>query len=171
MDAAVGCARFHAHQAGRFERAEQPAHVARVEAETRSQRPHLVALGADLPKQPRLAQRPVAREESVVQRPDALGDGPVEAADLVHHRVVHCLILVRDRRLRVCGFASSVAARTSGPMERRGRRLLPARRRRAAPRASGRHRSQGERRREPGERRIPRPRRVTGCPPTLLPEG
>jgi len=54
---------------------------------------HLAAFGADLPEQPRLAERPIGAEKVVVERSDPLGDRPVEAPDLLDLR--HSLTLVR----------------------------------------------------------------------------
>jgi hypothetical protein len=56
----------------------------------------VAALGADLPKQASLAERPTSREVIVLERPDALGHEPVEAPYLPDVRVVDSLILVRD---------------------------------------------------------------------------
>ena len=93
---AVAHARHDFDQPGRLERAEQPAGVPGVETEPRTQSAHLAALLPDLPEHPRLPERPAAGEVAVVERPDPLGHGTVEAADLRDHRLVHSLILVRD---------------------------------------------------------------------------
>ena len=84
-----------------LERAKQPAEVAGIELEERPQADDVAATGPDLPEHPGLAERPVPREEAVLERPDALGHEPVEAPDLFHvglgNRVQRSLILVRDR--------------------------------------------------------------------------
>ena len=59
----------HRDEPGGLERAQQPAQVARVEVEPRAQLPQLAALGADLPQQPRLAERAVASEERSFSAP------------------------------------------------------------------------------------------------------
>src|SRR5207249_75 len=88
---------------------------ARVEPEPRPQQSHLAAVEPDLPQHPRLAERPVAAEEVVVQRPDALRDRPVEATNLLEHRLRHSLTLVRElpRRQRPAIAAVPAARRTT----------------------------------------------------------
>ena len=82
-----------------FERAKQPAQVARVESELRAKSTHVAAVPADLPENAGLAERPVEGEVVVLERADALGDQAVEAPHL-RHRVHVSLILVRDRLRR-----------------------------------------------------------------------
>lgn len=65
-------------------RTQQPARVARIELQARSQRSHVGALAPDLPQDPRLGERPITRQEAVVQRPDALRHRPIEVANPVH---------------------------------------------------------------------------------------
>jgi len=92
----VAPARRQLDQPGGLERAQQPAQIPRVQPQARPQEPHLAAVEPDLPQQPRLAERPLEVEEVVVERPDALGDRPVEAADLLDHRLGHSLTLVSN---------------------------------------------------------------------------
>ena len=93
-----------------LERPQQPAEIAGIEPEQRPQAHDIAALRPDLPEHARLAERPVSREEVVVERADTLGHEPVEAADLGHlrwgNRAHRSLILVRDRGLRLTGRAS-----------------------------------------------------------------
>ena len=96
-DAAVVRAGVDGDHPVALERAQQPAEVARVEPQAGAQRAHLAAVRPDLPQHARLAERPVAGEEVIVERADALGHRPVEAADLLDHGVGHCLTLVRYR--------------------------------------------------------------------------
>jgi hypothetical protein len=130
-------ARHHADQPVALERAQQPARVPGVEPEARAQRPHLAPVPPDLPQQPRLGHRAVPREEPIVQRPDPLGDRPVEAPHPLHHDVIHSLTLVRDRALgqagssarssRPCITASDMPRRASHPGRRSDRSVAGAR--------------------------------------------
>ena len=95
-DAAVALVRLDGHEPIGLEAPQQSAQVAGVELEPRAKRPHVAALGADLPEQPRLAQRTPAREVVLVERSDALGDHAVEAPELRDHRRVDSLTLVRE---------------------------------------------------------------------------
>jgi hypothetical protein len=79
---------------GGFERAQQSAQIAGVEPHPGAQQTQLAAVGSDLPKQARLAKRPFASEEVVVERTDPLRDGAVEAADLLDHCLQHSPTLV-----------------------------------------------------------------------------
>ncbi len=83
-----------------LERTQEPAEVAGIECEQRTQAYDVAALGPDLPEHACLAERPVPREEVVLERPDALGHEPVEAADS-GDGVHRSLILVRDPHLRL----------------------------------------------------------------------
>ena len=111
-------------QPGRLERAQQPAQVAGVDAEPGAEHADVAALLADLPEHARLAERPVAGEEAVVERADALGDEAVEAAELLHHLVVHrrrvhSLILVRQFGQDEEAATETRPSRGSGPPTRR----------------------------------------------------
>jgi hypothetical protein len=79
-----------------LERAQQPAEIARVEAEVGAQRAYVPPLRPDLPEHARGAERPPASEELVLEGTDPLRDGAVEPAHLRHHRRVHSLTLVRE---------------------------------------------------------------------------
>jgi hypothetical protein len=94
----VGLARLHDHEPVLLQRPQQPAQVARVQVQPRSQPPDVAAVRPDLPQQARLAEGAVAGQERVVQRADPLRDGPVEAPDLVDHGRVHSLTYIRDIR-------------------------------------------------------------------------
>jgi hypothetical protein len=48
--------------------------VAGVELQACPERADLGPVGSDLPQQPRLGQRAIAREEAIVERPDPLGE-------------------------------------------------------------------------------------------------
>ena len=69
-------------EALRLEGLDQPGDVGRIETEPPAEVPEIGAVGADLEEQPRLAERAVAPQKVIVQRPDALGDEAVEPADL-----------------------------------------------------------------------------------------
>src|SRR5262249_19063241 len=100
-DTSVGLTRPDTHEAVRLQRTKQAAEVAGVEREARAKLSHVTPLGPYLPENARLSQRPVAREVAIVERPDTLGDEPVEAADPadmdVRVGLGDSLILVRDR--------------------------------------------------------------------------
>ncbi len=66
-----------------LERAEDTAHVARVEVKARAQRPYFAVAAPDLPEHAGLAERPAAAEEVVVESAHPLGDRAVEAAHLL----------------------------------------------------------------------------------------
>jgi hypothetical protein len=84
--------------------------MARVEPEPGPQRPHLAPVRPDLPQHARLGERPLAREEVVVERPDALRHRPVEAANLLDHLGGHYLTLVRYRpRIKGASLRARVA--------------------------------------------------------------
>ena len=95
--AAIAVALVDGHHPVGLERAQQAAGVAGVEPEPAAQRAHLAPVRPDLPQHARLGERAVAREIVIVERPDALRDGPVEAADLLDHLIGHYLTLVRYR--------------------------------------------------------------------------
>jgi hypothetical protein len=63
-----------------LELAQQAAQVPSVQIELLADRAHVDA-GIDLPEHPRRAERAITREVLVVERANALGDGPVETAD------------------------------------------------------------------------------------------
>ena len=78
----------------------------------------------EVAEHPGLSQRPVAREEPVVEGSDALSDRAAEAAELLHHGRIggHSLILVRDlgegwkvhaRRIRLLQLVRHIAALTA----------------------------------------------------------
>jgi hypothetical protein len=95
-DASIGLMLINDDEACRLQRPQQPAHVAGVEIQPGSQRPDISSIRADLPQQTCLTERPVAREEPVVEAADPLGDGAVEPPDLVDHCSVHSLTVVRE---------------------------------------------------------------------------
>jgi hypothetical protein len=70
--------------------------VAGVELQACPERADLGPVGSDLPQQPRLGQRAIAREEAIVERPDPLGEGAIEVTDLVDRGLADPLTLVRD---------------------------------------------------------------------------
>ena len=80
---AVGGAAPDADEPVALEGAQQPTEVPRVQVEPRAEGADVAAVLADLPEHPGLAERAVAGQVVVVQRADALGDGPVEAPDLL----------------------------------------------------------------------------------------
>ncbi len=92
---AVGLAALDRDEAGRLERAEKAAQVARVEAQARAQRTHVAPRPPDLPQHARLSERALEREIAVLERSDALRHQAVEAPD-PGDCVVHSLMLVRD---------------------------------------------------------------------------
>ena len=71
-DAAVAGARRDGDQPVVVERPQEAAEVAGVEAEPRPQVAHVGAVAADLPEQPRLADRPLAAQEVAVEGADPL---------------------------------------------------------------------------------------------------
>ena len=77
-DTAVGGPHADADQPVRLERAQQPAEVAGVQAEPGAQRPDVAAVRTDLPQHTGGAERPVPGQVALVERADALRDGPVE---------------------------------------------------------------------------------------------
>ncbi len=79
-----------------FQRPQQPAQVAGVQVQPRSQVPDVAAGRADLPQQPGLPERPATGQEGVVERADALRDGPVEPPDRLDHDPLHSLTIVRE---------------------------------------------------------------------------
>src|SRR5262249_51231241 len=93
----VELARDDPDQSVPFERAQEAAEVAGIQPEPAPEATDVAALGADLPQHARFAERALAREIVVVERSDALGDEPVEAAHPAHRGVGHSLILVRER--------------------------------------------------------------------------
>jgi hypothetical protein len=66
----------------RRQRLREAAQVTRVEPQPCTQLAQVCAALADLEQHPRLAERPIAAKEVVVERSRALGDEAVEAADL-----------------------------------------------------------------------------------------
>ena len=91
--------------------AEHPGEVAGVEVEAVAQVADGGAGETDLEEQAGDVERPARSQERLVERSDALGVGPVEAAE--HGGLVHCLTLVRQAPLdHPCG------AGTSGPVSR-----------------------------------------------------
>ncbi len=68
-DAAVDRAGIERDEPVGLQQAQQPAELAGVEAQARAQRAHLAALVADLPPHAGCAQRPVAGQVAIVQRP------------------------------------------------------------------------------------------------------
>jgi hypothetical protein len=112
-DPPVALAGRHRHEPVGFERAEQPAQIAGVEPQTRPQQPHFAPVAPDLPQQPRLAQRPLEAQETVVERPHPLRDRAVEPADLLDHRLGHSLTIVSEScgRNRTAVSATAEASR------------------------------------------------------------
>ena len=84
-------------QALAFERPQEAAQIAGIEAEPGAQGFGVGALRADLEQDPRLAERPAALEIALIERADRLGDGAVEAANAADRLGIHSLTLVRDR--------------------------------------------------------------------------
>src|SRR6185503_16874704 len=70
--------------------------VAGVEAEPLSQRAQVGAGGADLPQQPRLAERTIAGQEAIVERADPLGHHAVESTHLFDRGLIHSLTIVKE---------------------------------------------------------------------------
>src|ERR1700731_2209421 len=66
----VIAARRHLYEAAGLQGAQQPALIARVEAETRASDAPCEAVQADLPQQPSLAEWPLAPEKVLVECPD-----------------------------------------------------------------------------------------------------
>ena len=95
-DTPVRLARLDPDQFVPLQGPQQSAQVAGVQVEPLPQPPYVAALGRDLPQQPCLPERPVAGQERVIQRADPLRDGPVEPPDLLDHRLIHSLTLVRE---------------------------------------------------------------------------
>src|SRR5437773_2142267 len=93
-DPPVTAAGLDPDQPGGLERAQQPAQIAGIEPQARAQLTHLATIEPDLPQQPGFAERPVATEEAVAERPNAFGHYSVEPADLLDSRVRHSLTLV-----------------------------------------------------------------------------
>jgi hypothetical protein len=75
---------------------EKTAHIPRVETKSPAQRPHVAAFRPDLPEHPRLAERVVPSEKSILERPDALSDDAVESAYLGDQLLIHSLTIVRE---------------------------------------------------------------------------
>ncbi len=84
-----------ADQAFGFERPEQPAQVAGVEAEPRAQRSDFATFAADLEEQAGGPERPGTAEEMSVECTDLAGHRAIEASD--PSDPLHSLTLVRDR--------------------------------------------------------------------------
>src|SRR6188472_1461208 len=84
--------------------------MAGVELQACPERADLGPVGSDLPQQPRLGQRAIAREEAIVERPDPLGEGAIEVTDLVDRGLADPLTLVRD-----LGEVQPSTRRGSGP--------------------------------------------------------
>src|ERR1035437_1183174 len=97
-DPPIAFARAGRDQPGARKRSEEPAEIARIEPEPDAKRPHVTALGADLPEDPRLAKRMRPSQVSLVECPDVLRDDAIEPPHLVYHRSLHSLTLVRDIR-------------------------------------------------------------------------
>jgi len=142
-DPPVGPARLDHDETIALQRAQQPAQIARVQVQPRPQLPHVTAVRPDLPQQAGLAERALPGQERVAQHADPLGNGPVEAPDLAHHRLVHLSdlsqvitpgrvldenVVTRGRRRRqgpLAGFGSGQAlARPGGSGRKHGE--LPA---------------------------------------------
>ena len=70
----VGLVRADRHELVRREALQDPSQIAGVEAEPGAQRPEVESVVADLPEHARLAERPVAPEERLVERADTLRD-------------------------------------------------------------------------------------------------
>ena len=113
----VGGVPLDGDHACRLERAQQAADIPGVQPELRPKRADISLAVPEFPEEPRLAERPVACQEAIVESADTLRDDAVEAAHLRDHRVIHSLTVVRgitERNPR-CGSASRVA----GSSERR----------------------------------------------------
>ena len=98
-DPRVAAADADVYQPLALQRSQHPAHVARIEVQPSAKRAHLGALGplgADLPQQARFADRPAAAEKTIVEGADALGNGAIEAPDLLDRRAMHSLTIVRE---------------------------------------------------------------------------
>jgi hypothetical protein len=119
-----------------LQRSQQPADVSGVEVEPRPQLAHIAAAGPDLPEQPSLPEGAVARQEGILQRAYALGDDPIEPAQLRDHVRVdrHSLTLVRElageyrrsaaRRSRVVAGPHRSGSRRRGSRARADRSTL-----------------------------------------------
>jgi hypothetical protein len=75
---------------------EEPAEIARIEPESRPQRPEVDAGGPDFENEPRLRQRPAPVQVIGFERADAAGDETVEAANLGELALVYSLTLVSN---------------------------------------------------------------------------
>src|SRR3989440_12282350 len=81
--------RAHHKQALFLKRAQQAADVGRIEPKPTSQFPNPRPLFADLPQEPCFAKRMVSAQEVIVEDPNALGHGAIEAADLFNQWHIH----------------------------------------------------------------------------------
>ena len=80
----------------RLERAQEPAEIAGIVAEARSEIADVRAVAADLPEEAGLAERPPAPEEPVAESAGSLRRHAVEPAHLCDLRRIHCLTRVRN---------------------------------------------------------------------------
>src|ERR1700722_11271579 len=85
----------HCDQSLRLQGLKQAAEIARVQSELAAERANVRAVGADFENEPRLGQRATASQIVNLERPDALGDQAIEAADALQLAFVHSLTLVR----------------------------------------------------------------------------
>ena len=77
-DPRVGGGALHRHEAFALERSQEPGEVARVEAEPLADDANVDAVAVELPEHAGGAERAVAAEVVVLQRPDPSGDRAVE---------------------------------------------------------------------------------------------
>ena len=95
-DPPVRLVRLDGDQPVPLQRPQQPAQVAGVQVQPGAQVPDVAAVRADLPQHPGLPERAAAGQERVVERAGPLGDGAVEPPDLIDHRPLHSLTIVRE---------------------------------------------------------------------------
>jgi hypothetical protein len=74
-----------------FEQPQETADVSGIEAEASSKISDVSAVQADLPQQARFAERTRAAKKMILERANSLGNGSIEATDLLDRRVCHDL--------------------------------------------------------------------------------
>src|SRR6266699_4745904 len=85
--------RPHHKQALFLKRAQQAADVGRIEPKPTSEFPNARPLFSDLPQEPCFAKRMVSAQEVIGEDFNALGHGPIEAANLFNQRHLHEILL------------------------------------------------------------------------------